>query len=71
MAVGVLTSHALAPSVDADEAKSLLTEISQLADQIVKMAQAETAKPPAAIKMPRLRQIAEELGELFDLLRIG
>lgn len=75
MAVGVVTTHAPAhlpaPLASPDEAANLLEEVQHFTQQIVTMAETEAAKPAAAVNLSRLRQIAEEVSEVYDLLRIS
>ena len=76
---GMLTAHrspltrpaAAPPAAPPDNAQSLLNEIKHYANAITKLAEAEAGKPAAAVSLPRLRRMADELGEVFDLLRAG
>lgn len=76
MTVGVVTArvpaHAIAPPPpSSDEAAALLEEVRHSAQQIIQMAQSEASKPAAAVNLPRLRRMAEEMSETYDLLRVG
>lgn len=72
MTVGVLTAHAPASLVlTENDAQSLLEEVQCYAQQVIDMARLEADKPRAAVNVTRLRQMAEELGEVVDLFRPG
>ena len=71
MTVGVIAHAPASPVSTDDDATSLLEEVCHYAQQIVQMAQHEATKPRSAVNLTRLRQIADELGETFDLLRTG
>lgn len=71
MTVGVIAHAPASPVSTDDDANSLVEEVRHYANQIVQMAQQEAAKPRGAISLTRLRQMADEMGETFDLLRTG